>query len=300
LTKKEHFISILIFYARKINLTLFKNISKCSLYFNPYMKILFFFSFLSTISLSFFGEAEYISFHASANIFEKRDISSIANRLKRKHEKKLEERKELCNISEFYDFFGYPKKIIISALEPIPCSLVQSLRKVVIFADPEKPRALAGRSSLYLRNDLFEMPEAKEVLIHELGHIVDLGGVKSKTFQEPSAFRDGHSILYEDDPSVLFYSLSWKNNTEWTEGTNKYDFVTGYASIDPFEDFAESFLFYIEHGNSFRAMAKEYPQLQKKYEFLQDNIFSGKEFFTGSVPDNLSQRGWDATRIGHS
>ena len=50
---------------------------------------------------------------------------------------------------------------------------------------------MASATRLYLRSDLFHLPERKEVIIHELGHVVDLGGLRGSSGSEISSFRDG-------------------------------------------------------------------------------------------------------------
>jgi hypothetical protein len=237
--------------------------------------------------------------HASANFnIQNQEVERAVTYLQKVNKKKQFVEQELCGIEAFSDFFGEPKDIIASALTDIPCDLVQGLQTVVIYDDPQKPRALASASSLHLRFDTLSLPEAKDVLIHELGHIVDLNGIHTQTFSDPSVFTDGNATIYADDPSVRFYEISWINNTTWKSGISRRDFVTGYAGTDPFEDFSESFLLYIEHGNAFRAMTKESPVLQKKYEYLQTEVFGGKEFFTGTIPADITKREWDGTKFG--
>lgn len=237
--------------------------------------------------------------HASADYtIQKEEVETAITYLQKVHQKQELVTNELCGLEAFSDFFGESKDVIIAALSDIPCELVQGLRNVVIYDDPQKPRALASASSIHLRYDTLSLPEAENVLIHELGHVVDLGGINSTEFSLPSGFTDGNATIYQDDPSVRFYEISWKNNTTWKSDIARKDFVTGYAGTDPFEDFSESFLFYIQHGNAFRAMAKENATLQQKYDFIQTEVFDGKEFFTGVVPFELEKREWDATKIG--
>ncbi len=202
-----------------------------------------------------------------------------------------------CGIERRYAFSQTATSVISSAVKDIPCELVNGLKTVNMFTDANKPRALASATSLHLRNDFFDLPEAKRVLIHELGHIVDLSGLKSKEYAEKSAFMDGNVPVFADDASVLFYSLSWKDSQTKHKNARKQDFVTGYATSDPFEDFAESMLFYMEHGNTFRAYAEANPILTAKYAFFKTHVFDGKEFVTGVVPADASVREWDATKM---
>ncbi len=191
------------------------------------------------------------------------------------------------------------------ATQNIPCHLLQSLRKVEIFEDPQHifPRAMANGRILKIRSDTIDEPEFIKVLIHELAHVVDLGGLTSENFSQKSSYKDGKKIIYKDDKSVLFYQLSWKTEYEKHQYISDLDFVGGYAAADMFEDYAESFLMYIEHGNEFRLMASRNEILQKKYNFFKTHIFSGKEFFTGTsltTVNTLSKknkRPWDITKL---
>lgn len=204
---------------------------------------------------------------------------------------------KLCGLSVFEDLTKNQRKIIKGALRDIPCIFLQELETFEVFDDMSKPRALAGEHSLYFRSDLFSLPEAERVIIHEFGHIVDLGGLQSADFSQKSVFVDGHIPLFTDDPSVAFYQISWEGNDQWSRGTSKKDFVSGYAATDPFEDFAESFLFYQREGETFRTLAQRNDRLQKKYRFFRDQVFGGKEFGGKTLVISMNDRPWDATKM---
>lgn len=184
------------------------------------------------------------------------------------------------------------------AIENIPCHLLQSLYRVEIFEDPTGtfPRAMANGRVIKVRADAIDNPEIVSVLIHELGHVVDLGGLESVEYQELSAFRDGAHLFYVDDPSLLFYGISWTEEGRKLKSRD-LDFVGGYGSRDMFEDFAECFLLYQKHGKYFRKLAQKNLALRKKYTFFQYIVFQGKEFDTGEdwYPTNI--RYWDITML---
>jgi len=186
--------------------------------------------------------------------------------------------------------------ILAAAFAEVPCDFLKNLKIVEKMTDKKSPRALAGASSLYLRADLFELPSAKRVLLHEIGHLVDLGRLRSKTFSQKSAFLDGSTPVFADDPSAQFYAISFLENEKWRPETKVSDFVSRYAATDPFEDFAESFLFYRENGATFREMAAKNPKLQKKYNFLKNKVFGGREFVGKKVAIKSGEI-WDATKI---
>jgi hypothetical protein len=90
--------------------------------------------------------------------------------------------------------------------------------------------------------------------------------------------------------------LSWRDEETQKYLAERKDFVSGYAMTDPFEDFAESFNFYVLHGADFRAIANESTVLAKKYDFLKDKVFSGLEFESGRNTKD-EKRVWDTTLV---
>lgn len=228
---------------------------------------------------------------ASANIFVE-PISLEVNITKEE-----EKQKKTCEIQVFRDFYGKEKNIITSATKKLPCELLQGLQNIAIYTNHKRPRAMSSATKLYMRDDFFELPESEKVLVHELAHIMDLSGLRSKKYKSASNFIDGNATIFNDDASVEFYEISWINNKTWKKETTEKDFITGYAATDPFEDFAESVVMYVYNGNTFRALAKKFPSLQKKYDFLKKEIFQEKEFIGGSIPTNLEERKWDSTKI---
>ena len=142
--------------------------------------------------------------------------------------------------------------------------------------------------------------ELAAVLLHEVAHVVDLG-LFSAERGEVSAFRDGQNPIFRNDPSVDFYSLSWKNQKERRSSAVRADFVSGYAMQTPFEDFAETYVFYRLHGEKFRALAKNSAPLAAKYEFFKTRVFENREFQTQKfLTPNFNILVWDATLLPFS
>jgi len=243
-----------------------------------------------------------ISHLSSAEI--QRILETVIQKKKQEEIIKTEkEDSEICKIPA-----KIPEEIKVQfakATENIPCELLKSLRKVEVFEDPKHifPRAMANGRILKIRSDAIEEPEFIKVLIHELGHVVDLGGLKTKNFLKKSPYKDGKKIIYADDKSVLFYEISWINESEKRPEISDLDFVGGYASHDMFEDYAESFLMYLEHGNEFRILAKNNFILSQKYQFFREEVFQGKEFSTGESFEEIQElaekkeRPWDITKL---
>lgn len=76
------------------------------------------------------------------------------------------------------------------------------------------------------------------------------------------------------------------------------DFVSGYALSNKYEDFAESFSFYVFHNDIFRDRALKNVSLQKKYDFFKTYVFDHEEFVgTSFGREWLKSYNWDTTRI---
>lgn len=159
---------------------------------------------------------------------------------------------------------------------------------------------------IYLRCDL-PAEEIISVFIHEMGHLVDLSLLEPREQIQLSGFWNGTDPIYETDPSLLFYRLSWLDSTTVRSESHTDDFVTGYAQENPFEDFAESSIFYVLHGEKFRYLMTKSPILQAKYDFLKYYVFSGSEFnledkqsvLTSRVAIDRIEARYDATRLSY-
>lgn len=62
------------------------------------------------------------------------------------------------------------------------------------------------------------------------------------------------------------------------KGAKLADFVSGYALSNKYEDFAESFAFYVFHNAEFQKRAKSNAQVAKKYDFFSKKVFSSGDF----------------------
>ena len=129
--------------------------------------------------------------------------------------------------------------------------------------------------------------EFTKLFIHELAHYIDIYALVSD--------RSGYDV--SDD----FYHISWQKPTiKWaSQGT--MDFVSGYAATNQYEDFAESFVFYIFHNSTFADRALRSDSIRQKYIFFANYIFprgyfQGTDFSIGRVPSYV----WDTTKISYS
>jgi hypothetical protein len=76
------------------------------------------------------------------------------------------------------------------------------------------------------------------------------------------------------------------------------DFVSGYALTNKYEDFAESFTFYVFHNEEFKRRAKENLFIARKYNFFSKYVFFNTEFENTSFENTtIKAYNWDATKI---
>lgn len=138
-------------------------------------------------------------------------------------------------------------------------------------------------NKLILSSSISSDSERLKVFVHELGHIIDIFYLKKGIFS---------------DPSDTFYAISWESFQTKKKDQKIHNFVSGYALSNKYEDFAESFAFYIFHNDDFLARANSDPVLRAKYDFFRTQIFSNDEFVgTSFQTAAFSDYFWDTTKI---
>jgi hypothetical protein len=175
------------------------------------------------------------------------------------------------------------------------------LKNLIIKKEKNPSRGMANSKKIILHTDsISSNDEMVSVLVHEMGHVIDLGGLTSINGGVSNFFSKGKTF-FADDPSVDFYNISWRNIDSKKGESVRADFVSGYAMSDPFEDFAESFLFYRLHGEKFRYLSHSSEALQEKYDFFKENVFKETEFqLDKEVTENFiagKSLVWDATLL---
>jgi hypothetical protein len=174
------------------------------------------------------------------------------------------------------------KSLVYRTLKSLPQEPVKRLRNLTLYFNDEGRRGLGGGGTIILRCQNVTDEELVGVLVHEMGHITDTGVINGSAESGYGGYMDGSNQVYKDDPSLDFYDLSFKNEKTLKDDATEYDFVSGYAMSDPFEDFAESYAYYILHGDEFRELVKSNSILQEKYDYLKNRVFNGKEYYNGS------------------
>lgn len=169
------------------------------------------------------------------------------------------------------------KALVYQTLTSLPEEHAEHLSHLTLyFADGR--RGLGGGSTVILRCSDVTDKELSSVLVHEMGHVVDTGLYTGNSWTGKSEFMDGNYPIYNDDLSLRFYRISWEDEETLKFGARESSFVTQYAMTDPFEDFAETYNFYVLHGEQFRQMAEYDRNLMRKYLFIKYYIFEGEEY----------------------
>ncbi len=192
------------------------------------------------------------------------------------------------------------KVIADEVLRLLPDRCVRKLENFYVRYDKPERRGLAGKNTIILDGTLPD-DEFRAVLIHEaLGHVFDLGCLEGSALAGNSIFKDGNEPIFRDDASLSFYRISWVDSTHVRPEVQPEDFVSGYAISDPFEDLAESVIYYVLHNDAFVQRARTNASLATKLKWLQaflpvqpNLIAAAGDTWNGTVP-------WDATKLAYT
>ncbi|MBI2464166.1 hypothetical protein HYV57_04375 [Candidatus Peregrinibacteria bacterium] len=188
---------------------------------------------------------------------------------------------------------------VFEAFSYVPRKHLSQLKRLTFSFDPEIRRGLGGGNQITIRCVNVTDDELKAVFLHEIGHIVDTGLFQGHLYAGKSPFYDGKNPLYRDDKSLSFYTLSW-SAVAAKKDENILHFVSEYGATDPFEDFAETYVYYILHGPEFRYLTAFDPILAQKYDSMQKFVFQ-KEYYADSFSlPSLSERTYDITKLPYS
>ena len=156
--------------------------------------------------------------------------------------------------------------------------------QLTIDATKIDPRWQVVWNKLILSWKINNLRESMKVFVHELGHIIDLHYLK---------------ITWNYDPSENFYNISRLSYQVKKKNTKIEDFVSWYALTNKYEDFAESFCFYVFHNEEFKARTKSNISIARKYNFFAKYIFGDSEFQNTYFENTkILAYNWDITKIG--
>ena len=196
-----------------------------------------------------------------------------------------------------YEVFVFPAEFytelqggnLLTALEsfvslPFIQASISDLR-VQLHAEDTHTRWRMFRKNIYLYS-LWRIPEeeAFSVFVHEFWHYYDIHTLVPTRFW---------------NMSERFYELSWQDIDVLRPWLSTSDFVSGYAMTNMYEDFAESYTYYVLHNASFREKKSQSPILRQKYDFFERYTFPQKQFFNRrfATDERVLPYYWDITKI---
>jgi len=144
-------------------------------------------------------------------------------------------------------------------------------------------RMKSGRIHLYGITQMSD-DEFLSVLIHEFAHYYDIYSLVWNVFW---------------DKSNEFYKISWESVNTLIAESKQEDFVSGYAITNQYEDFAESYVYYILHNKDFYNKSLQNQALARKYSFFRSYVFSQDQFYKTdfSQEENIQNYVWDITKL---
>ncbi|MCK9467047.1 MAG: hypothetical protein M0P94_01850 [Candidatus Absconditabacterales bacterium] len=179
----------------------------------------------------------------------------------------------------------------------------QQLKKININNETSTRRGFANWDTITINLGMVKSyVEFLELVSHEMGHVVDLGMIRGFSNQKDGNYTEfGKRVFEIDDPSIVFYKLSWQNEKIRKSNATKEDFCSSYGMTDPFEDFAECHNLYLNHNAIFAYRAQNNEIMKQKYNFIA-NLYGGKYLFDSSTDLNKAKlngnwRPWDTTKM---
>lgn len=178
-------------------------------------------------------------------------------------------------------------------------SIAESIQTITINKEKSSSRWYSSHNSIVINYGDMSRQEFKEVLTHELGHIIDLWVLHGYSSKKNEVFSEFEEFVFEeDDPSLMYYSLSRDWEDKKKAQSTKQDFCTTYGMSNPFEDFAECLNLYLYHHEYFSTLIAWNKILEKKYEYIA-KIFGYQYIQWWKIDNNKSKnyRYRDSTRI---
>lgn len=191
------------------------------------------------------------------------------------------------------------RSLVYQTYVQLPPEHTRNLAELTLYYTNDGRRGLGGHNVMVLRCNNVDKSELAAVFTHEIGHLVDGSYLTGINKYQSSGFYDFDQEVAIDDASLGFYRISWLSDKKRKSTARELDFVSLYAMSDPFEDFAETYMFYRLHGESFRLLKESSTALHEKYEFMKWKVFKGQEFGNDKVItySDIQHRQYDATII---
>ncbi len=196
------------------------------------------------------------------------------------------------------DITDHHKKLATTVFSALPASCASNIRTFSIIYKDAKYRGLGGKSTIILDGSVNDA-EFAALLIHECGHVIS-GNMDGSPQSGESAFRDGKSPFYNDGAAVSFFAISWDNERTLKKGMKDADFISGYASSDIFEDFAETFAAYVLQRPYMRKRAETNKAIARKLAWMETNIPLSETTVGTSTYKGTKDVPWDVTKLPYA
>lgn len=177
-------------------------------------------------------------------------------------------------------------------------TIAESTYSITLSPENNERRWRGGSKTIILQTkNIATIQEFREVLTHEIAHIVDLGMLVWSSTTKDTKFTISNLSFPIDDPSLLFYKLSRSDSATRLTDSSYLDFVGWYAMSSPYEDFAETFALYMWYNDLFKQRTASSPILKKKYEFM-DQLTQKRNLSASKTPQKtITRRPRDVTRM---
>ena len=154
---------------------------------------------------------------------------------------------------------------VVEALKKLPNSLLQAFRNqkdggsTDVYFSTQSGRSLAVIGYYYYLL-ILEQTVDEQITLHEYAHLIDEICVRG--------------MLEGYDYPPIWNLASELDQIFDTQG----NLISGYAKTNTYEDFAEHFSYYVWKGTTSRKQATLYPEVQRRYTFLKEQLFKGVEY----------------------
>ncbi len=194
------------------------------------------------------------------------------------------------------DILARHQQLADSVLRSVHPGCRNTLKNFYVRYDNPDQRGLGGGNTIIVTGNVPDA-EFRALLVHECAHLIDLTAIQGTRAAGPTSFQDGSQMMYADDPSVSFYAISWIDHDTKNRGAKDADFVSGYASWDMFEDFSETYTYYMLQRDAFIERAKTNPALAMKLAWMQQNLPS-EPLGIGTAWNKTIP--WDTTKLAYT
>jgi hypothetical protein len=193
------------------------------------------------------------------------------------------------------DIDAHHRDLAREVLSVLPVDCQRKLKHFYLLDKPDQ-RGLAGNGVIMVNRNVPDN-EYKALVMHEgLGHFWSLTCLGGTAASGKSAFTDGATPIYVDNPIAAFFGISYKGNDERKALSLNADFVTGYAAQGgTHEDLAESVAYFMTQRAAFTARAKTNAALAAKLQWIQTYFPATQPLGTGQTWNG--RIAWDATKL---